>query len=56
MFFVSHSTGQVKNLCERALVLKEGRLVLDSTPVEAEAFLNRGVDDAEDFPDEEDDF
>lgn len=55
MFFVSHSTGQVKNLCDRALVLDHGRLVLDSTPEDAERFLTKGEDDIEDdFPHDED--
>lgn len=52
MFFVSHSTQQVKNLCDRALVLKEGRLVLDSTPEEADAYLNKGNE--EDVPGDDD--
>lgn len=54
MFFVSHSTNQVKKLCERALVLQEGRMVLDSTPEEAEAFLNKADDDDEDVPGDDD--
>jgi ABC-2 type transport system ATP-binding protein len=45
LFLVSHSAQQVKNLCDRALVLKEGRLVLDSTPTEADAFLNPDEDE-----------
>jgi ABC-2 type transport system ATP-binding protein len=51
LFLVSHSVNQVKKLCQRALVLKEGRLVLDSTPHEADVFLNKGTDE-EDIEDD----
>ena len=55
MFFVSHSTGQVKSLCDRAIVLKEGQVVLDGTPAEAAAMLSKG-EDVDEPPDEENDF
>jgi ABC-2 type transport system ATP-binding protein len=49
-FFVSHNTKQVQNLCNRALVLKEGSLAFDGTPADAVRFMNEPEDgDDEDF-------
>jgi ABC-2 type transport system ATP-binding protein len=45
IFLVSHSPAQVQKLCDRALVLDEGKLVFDGTPDAAEEFLNKGQDD-----------
>ncbi|HET7327388.1 MAG TPA: ABC transporter ATP-binding protein [Nocardioidaceae bacterium] len=54
MFFVSHSTGQVKQLCDRAVVLQEGRMVLDSTPEEAETYLHQVEGEDDDVPGDDD--
>lgn len=35
ILFVSHNMGSVQALCDRALVLKQGRLVAEGSPVEA---------------------
>ena len=55
IFLVSHSPKQVQNLCNRALVLKEGQLVFDGEPADAVRFMNDGGDDS-DVVDEETDF
>ena len=55
IFLVSHSPKQVQKLCDRALVLDEGRLVFDGTPDAALTFLNESADNA-DGSDEESDF
>ena len=55
IFLVSHSPKQVQKLCDRALVLDEGRLVFDGEPDAALAFLNESGDNA-DGTDEETDF
>ncbi len=51
LFLVSHNAKQVARLCDRALVLEQGRLVLDGTPEEAKKFL--GGDDDEDIEGDE---
>ena len=43
--FVSHSTNQVKRLCDRALVLVDGRLAFDGPVPDAVSFLNYDADD-----------
>ncbi len=55
IFLVSHSPKQVQNLCDRALVLKEGSLVFDGEPTEANRFMNEPTEDA-DGADEDSDF
>jgi ABC-2 type transport system ATP-binding protein len=55
IFLVSHSPRQVQKLCDRALVLDEGKLVFDGQPDQALAFLNESADNA-DGSDEESDF
>jgi ABC-2 type transport system ATP-binding protein len=55
IFLVSHSPKQVQNLCNRALVLKEGQLVFDGDPPDAVRFMNDDGDDS-DVVDEETDF
>ncbi|BBH16523.1 ABC transporter ATP-binding protein [Nocardioides baekrokdamisoli] len=41
MFYVSHSEGSVMTMCDRALVLKKGRLVFDGSPRAAVKFQMR---------------
>jgi ABC-2 type transport system ATP-binding protein len=48
IFLVSHSTGQVQNLCDRALVLDGGSLVFDGEPSDAARFLEGGEETDED--------
>jgi lipopolysaccharide transport system ATP-binding protein len=41
LIFVSHDSGAVINLCDRALLLNQGQLVMDSTPKEVtDAYLS----------------
>ena len=51
MFYVSHSEGSVMTMCDRALVLKKGRLVFDGSPRAAVKFQMRqmtpGISDDE---------
>ncbi|MBA3718802.1 MAG: ABC transporter ATP-binding protein [Nocardioidaceae bacterium] len=46
--FVSHNTTQVKRLCDRALVLVEGRLGFDGSVQDAVHFLEYDADDDDD--------
>jgi len=46
--FVSHNTTQVKRLCDRALVLVEGRLGFDGPVQDAVHFLEYDADDDDD--------
>jgi len=46
--FVSHNTTQVKRLCDRALVLVEGRLGFDGPVQDAVHFLQYDADDDDD--------
>lgn len=55
LFLVSHSSRQVTKMCDRALVLEQGRLVLDGTPEEAKKFLAGDDDDADDDADDGED-
>jgi ABC-2 type transport system ATP-binding protein len=55
IFLVTHNTKQVQKLCNRALVLEQGRLVFDGEPAEAVDFLNGGAEE-DDEPDDEADF
>ena len=52
MFYVSHSAGTVRKLCQRALVLEKGRLAFDGPVREGIAFLHA---DEPDEPVDEDD-
>jgi ABC-2 type transport system ATP-binding protein len=54
MFYVSHSAGSVKRMCERAIVLEKGRLVFDGDVDEAIAILHYDGDDEEPDVDESD--
>ena len=52
MFYVSHSAGSVKRMCDRAIVLDKGRLGFDGDVDEAIKYLH--YDGDEDEPDAED--
>lgn len=41
MIFVSHDLNAVKRICDRVLVLEQGKIVADTTPEEAVNFYNR---------------
>lgn len=43
--FVSHSQKAVEKFCDRALLLRDGELVLDSTPKKVFAEYNRNLDE-----------
>lgn len=51
MFYVSHAAGQVRKMCDRVLVLKDGRLAFDGDVEEGIAYLH--YDDGDDVADEE---
>ena len=51
MFYVSHSAGSVKRMCDRAIVLEKGRVGFDGDVEEAIKFLHYDGDDDE--PDSE---
>ncbi len=47
LFLVSHSAKQVQRLCNRAIVLQEGRMVLDDSPTAAKKFLDGDEEEVE---------
>jgi ABC-2 type transport system ATP-binding protein len=47
MFYVSHSAGSVKRMCDRAIVLDKGRVGFDGDVDEAIAYLHYDGDDEE---------
>ena len=47
MFYVSHSAGSVKRMCDRAIVLDKGKVGFDGDVVEAIKFLHYDGDDDE---------
>jgi ABC-2 type transport system ATP-binding protein len=47
MFYVSHSAGSVKRMCDRAIVLEKGRVGFDGDVEEAIKFLHYDGDDEE---------
>jgi ABC-2 type transport system ATP-binding protein len=47
MFYVSHSAGSVKRMCDRAIVLEKGRVGFDGDVEEAIRFLHYDGDDEE---------
>ncbi|RHW28703.1 ABC transporter ATP-binding protein [Nocardioides immobilis] len=53
IFYVSHAAGQVRRMCDRVLVLEEGRLVFDGGVEEGIHFLHYDGDDEEELADEE---
>ena len=48
LIIVSHNARQVRRLCNRGLVLQEGRLVFDGPSVEATKLIEAGEDDDDD--------
>lgn len=50
MFVVSHSAGQVKQLCERGVVLQRGKVIFDGPIDEAVAFVTPGSGKLPDGP------
>jgi len=54
LFYVSHAAGSVRKMCDRVLVLDEGRLVFDGDVNEGIRFLKYDDDRAENDPELED--
>jgi ABC-type polysaccharide/polyol phosphate transport system ATPase subunit len=52
LFYVSHATGSVRNMCDRVLVLDKGVLAFDGPVNEGIKFLHYDDDDSEELPDE----
>jgi ABC-2 type transport system ATP-binding protein len=52
IFYVSHAAGQVRRMCNRVVVLENGRLVFDGGVEEGIHFLHYDSDDEEEFADE----
>ncbi|KAA1427116.1 ABC transporter ATP-binding protein [Nocardioides antri] len=53
IFYVSHAAGQVRKMCNRVIVLENGRLAFDGGVDEGIHFLHYDSDDEEEFADEE---
>ncbi len=53
IFYVSHAAGQVRRMCDRVIVLENGRLVFDGGVDEGIHFLHYDGDDEEELADEE---
>ena len=53
IFYVSHAAGQVRRMCDRVIVLENGRLVFDGDVEEGIHFLHYDSDDEEELDDEE---
>lgn len=47
LFYVSHSPASVKKMCDRVLVLENGRLGFDGEPAAAVEYLHYGDDDGD---------
>src|SRR6185503_18216324 len=47
LFYVSHATGSVRKMCDRVLVLEQGRLAFDGPVDEGIRFLHYDEDDEE---------
>jgi ABC-2 type transport system ATP-binding protein len=54
IFLVSHNPRQVQRLCDRALVLEEGKLAFDGDPADAARFMDQDGDAADDADDADD--
>ncbi len=52
IFYVSHAAGQVRRMCNRVVVLENGRLVFDGGVEEGIHFLHYDGDDEEELADE----
>jgi len=53
IFYVSHAAGQVRRMCNRVLVLENGRLGFDGPVDEGIHYLHYDGDDEEEIADEE---
>ena len=53
IFYVSHAAGQVRRMCDRVIVLENGRLAFDGGVEEGIHFLHYDGDDEEELADEE---
>lgn len=53
IFYVSHAAGQVRKMCDRVIVLENGRLAFDGGVEEGIHFLHYDGDDDEELTDEE---
>ena len=53
IFYVSHAAGQVRRMCNRVIVLENGRLAFDGDVEEGIHFLHYDGDDEEELADEE---
>jgi len=53
IFYVSHAAGQVRRMCDRVIVLENGRLAFDGGVEEGIHFLHYDSDDEEELADEE---
>jgi ABC-2 type transport system ATP-binding protein len=53
IFYVSHAAGQVKRMCDRVVVLENGRLAFDGGVDEGIRFLHYDGDDEEEFGDDD---
>ncbi len=53
IFYVSHAAGQVRRMCDRVVVLENGRLAFDGDVDEGLRFLHYDGDDEEELADEE---
>ncbi|WP_183100993.1 ABC transporter ATP-binding protein [Nocardioides pelophilus] len=53
IFYVSHAAGQVRKMCDRVVVLENGRLAFDGGVEEGIRFLHYDGDDDEELTDEE---
>jgi len=53
IFYVSHAAGQVRRMCDRVIVLENGRLAFDGDVEAGIHFLHYDGDDEEEFADED---
>jgi ABC-2 type transport system ATP-binding protein len=53
LFYVSHAAGSVRKMCNRVIVLEQGRVGFDGDVDEGIHYLHYDADDDEELPDEE---
>ena len=53
LFYVSHAAGSVRKMCNRVIVLENGRVAFDGDVDEGIHYLHYDADDDEELPDEE---
>jgi ABC-2 type transport system ATP-binding protein len=53
LFYVSHAAGSVRKMCDRVIVLEQGRVAFDGDVDEGIRYLHYDADDDEELPDEE---